>query len=346
MEAEKLQALHEFMKALQLKRKIFEMSDMILRHAPGNAKYNSPHLAYCRTGTLTHNTHAGQMKLLLADEMSIMLGLLHICKESKRELKELTHREIKVAVVVAGAAPGNHFSDLAKTFAFVDFHLYDPAPWGWYEPLEDRERTTNVSLYKEKFTGNMATEWSGKKGYDHIIFLSDLRTTDGLDGDTVFSQERFENSVSDDMENQKKMTIALGACYSVLKFRLRYYYDGISPDKEILEYFDGTIYLEGYPPNHSTETRLHVTDPSSVKKYEIKVYQDQLFYHNQVTRNPGKVLFGEGSLSYDNAYSRFVEDFLREHLSFDGESVRDRGVFDHYRVRALLDVLGGIGNSI
>ena len=142
------------------------------------------------------------------------------------------------------------------------------------------------------------------------------------------------------------MTMALGACYRVLKFRLRYYYDGISPDHEILEYFDGTIYLEGYPPNHSTETRLHVTDPSSVKKYEIKVYQDQLFYHNQVTRNPGKVLFGEGSLSYDNAYSRFVEDFLREHLSFDGESVRDRGVFDHYRVRALLDVLGGLGNSI
>ena len=184
MEAEKLQALHEFMKALQLKRKIFEMSDMILRHAPGNATYNSPHpLAYCRTGTLTHNTHAGQMKLLLADEMSIMLGLLHICKESKRELKEVIDRVIKVAVVVAGAAPGNHFSDLAKTFAFVDFHLYDPAPWGWYEPLEDRERTTNVSLYKEKFTEVMGMEWSGKsgkKGYDHIIFLSDFRTTDGV----------------------------------------------------------------------------------------------------------------------------------------------------------------------
>ena len=40
------------------------------------------------------------------------------------------------------------------------------------------------------------------------------------------------------VENQRQMTIAIGACYSVLKFRLRYYNDDTPPDTKTLEYFD------------------------------------------------------------------------------------------------------------
>ena len=126
MDRDKLQSLQNYLAKLEFKTKEFQMSDMILRD-------DSPHpLTYCRTGTLTHNTHAGQMKLLLADEMSIMLGLLHICSKSKTALRDLEDGSRKVAVVVAGAAPGIHFADLTNTFGFLNFHLYDPAPEGWY----------------------------------------------------------------------------------------------------------------------------------------------------------------------------------------------------------------------
>ena len=336
MDVDKQQLFATFLAGLASKRKEFEMRDMTLRD-------DSPHpVAYVETGPLTKNTHAGQMKLLLADEMSIMQGLLHICSKSGATLRALTYRQdsgrSNVAVVVAGAAPGDHFVDLSRTFGFVDFHLYDPAPRGWYPPLEAKSRRwprneRNVFLNRQNFTMDTAREWAGKKGYEHVIFLSDLRTGNG------FVTEQVEG----DMENQRKMTIAIDACYSVLKFRPRYHYDDTPEGKQILNYFDGTIYLQGYPPNHSTETRLHVTDLSSEKSYDIKKYEDQLFYHNQVTRNKKYVSYEPGELSYDNAHARFVKGFLWRKLRPIGQfiSERDRDYrgqlkFGHDRIRALL----------
>jgi len=331
MDVEKQQLLETFLAGLASERKVFEMRDMTLRD-------DSPHpVAYVETGPRTKNTHAGQMKLLLADEMGIMQGLLHICGKSNTNLGALQKRQAggraKVAVVVAGAAPGDHFMDLSSTFGFVDFHLYDPCvTWGWYRPLNDR-KPQNVSLYREYFTVQTALEWAGKKGYKHVIFLSDLRTGNGL----------VTEQVEGDMELQRQMTIAIDACYSVLKFRPRYYDDATPPAKKKMVYFDGTICLQGYPPNHSTETRLHVTDNNSEKEYDVQVYQDQLFYHNQVTRNPAKVLFGTGALSYDNAHSRFVKAFLLKHLRPLGQGISERDTnrgkikFGHGAIRALLE---------
>jgi len=334
MDVEKRQRLDDFLSTLVLQRKVFDMGEMTLRD-------DSPHpVEYVRTGS-TDNTHAGQMKLLLADEMSIMQGLLHICSNSGATLAALGREDGRsnVAVVVAGAAPGDHFVDLSNTFGFVDFHLYDPAPRGWYPPLEAKSRRwprneRNVFLNRQNFTMDTAREWAGKKGYEHVIFLSDLRTGDGM----------VTEQVEGDMENQRKMTIAIDACYSVLKFRPRYHYDDTTPDKKTLNYFDGTIYLQGYPPNHSTETRLHVTDLRSEKSYDIKKYEEQLFYHNQVTRNTKYVLFDPGALSYDNAHARFVKGFLLDNLRPLGQGIseRDRDYrgqlkFGHDRIRALLE---------
>ena len=331
MDAEKLRHLDDFLKNFTRKNKRFDMSDMILRE-------DSPHpLEYVRTGS-TDNTHAGQMKLLLADEMGIMQGLLHICSKFETTLQDVVSGRSKVAVVVAGAAPGDHFVDLSTTFGFVDFHLYDPAPRRWYGPLEakSKRRLCNVFLYTQNFELETAGEWADKKekGYNHVIFLSDLRTGDGM----------VTEQVEGDMENQRKMTIEVGACYSVLKFRPRYHYDDTTPDKKTLKYFDGTIYLQGYPPNHSTETRLHVTDLRSEKYYDIKKYEDQLFYHNQVTRNKKYVSYEPGEISYDNAHARFVKGFLWLKLRPLGQGIseRDRDYrgqvkFDHDRIRALLE---------
>ena len=331
MDVDKHQILEDFLQNLEFKHKSFDMSDMILRD-------DSPHpLEYCRTYGHTENTHDGQMKLLLADEMSIMLGLLHICEKSHTTLQglgfgRLEREAAKVAVVVAGAAPGDHFADLRNTFRFVDFHLYDPAPIGWCRSLQDSRKRRNVTLYKQYFTVKTAEEWQDKKQkrYEHVIFLCDLRTNTG--------NQRFPSldDVSADMKNQKYITKTINACYSVLKFCPRYY-DDTNPHAEdflTLKYFDGTIFLQGYPTKTSTETRLHVTDTESEKEYDTLVYEKQLFNHNQVTRNEEKILFGPDNLSYDDAYARFVEKFLERHL---GERHYNQRQFEHKRVRALLE---------
>ena len=335
MVRDKHQLLMDYMSSLKLEHKDFEKRDMIMKN-------DSPYrLEYCRTYGHTENTHDGQMKLLLADEWSIMLGLLHICEKSHTTLQglgfgRLEREAAKVAVVVAGAAPGDHFADLTKTFDFVDFHLYDPAPRVWCRPLFT---LTNVSLYTQFFTVKTAEEWADKKKkrYEHVIFLSDLRTCGG---------KRFPSSdeVADDMKNQKEMTEKIEACYSVLKFRPRYYdeTDPKAEDFRTLEYLDGTIYFQGYPTKTSTETRLHVTDTRSLKTYDTQIYQDQLFYHDQVTRNKNKVLFGPEELSYDNAHARFVKNFLLQNLQSVSEKQRDyynQLKFDHERIRSLLEDL-------
>ena len=152
---------------------------------------------------------------------------------------------------MTGAAPGHHFADLVHTFSFVDFDLHDPAPRGWYAPLKDRKRSPNVSLYTQFFTVDTAKEWVNKKVYEYVIFLSDLRT-----GDDMYADE-----VAGDMENQRQMTIAIGVCYSVLKFRPRYYDIYTPTEKKTVEYFNGTIYLQGYP--NSITTRSLGTPPRS-----------------------------------------------------------------------------------
>jgi hypothetical protein len=331
MDVDKRQLLETYLADLAFQRKEFDMRDMTLRD-------DSPHpVEYVETGAHTANTHAGQMKLMLADEMSIMQGLLHISSKSNTKMAALGREDgrAKVAVVVAGAAPGNHFWDLSRTFGFVDFHLYDPAPRGWYPRLTDRHRPQNVRLYKQYFTDLTAQEWTGEKrdekGYKHVIFLSDLRSGNG----------KVAAEVAGDMELQKKLTETIDACYSVLKFRPPFHVD-TGTDAPTLQYFDGTIYLQGYPPRNSTETRLHVTDTKSIKSYDIKVYQNQLFYHNQVTRNKTKVLFGPGDLRYDDAHSRFVKKFILYYLG--GISERDEDnqrqlKFGHDRIRAVAALL-------
>jgi hypothetical protein len=334
MGPDKQQLLRRYLASLALVHKDFSINEMRLHD-------KSPYpLKYVHTNHLTPNTHDGQMKLLLADEMSVMLGLLHICSKSKKELHDLRRYEgaAKVAVVVAGAAPGDHFLDLSATFALVDLHLYDPAPRGWHPDLEARVRRSScsghrVSLYTQRFTLETAKEWRSKKGYEHVIFLSDFRSGQG--------PYPSDGSIAVDMEAQRQMVIAMNACYSVVKFRPGYF-DETDPKSEYhrtLKYFDGTIYLQGYPPVASTETRLHITDTSSVKYYDTEVYQNQLFYHNQVTRNQAKVLFGPEKLGYDNAYARFVEGFLLQYMpsiSAMEHDWRGRRRFDHERLRVLL----------
>jgi hypothetical protein len=304
----------------QIKIRPFQKSDVLLIH--GTESDDSPQLQYKPQGDKTDNTHAGQMKLMLADEMSILDGLRHIFTKYKITLDDV--KKNNVAVVVAGAAPGDHFVNLSTTFGFLDFHLYDPCGgWGWNPVLSAKvnEMNTNVHVYTQLFLEKTAEQWKERSRYKYVIFLCDLRTGNGHDNAQVTA----------DMNLQKTLTETIQADYSVLKFRPPYYQKG---DPRYFPYLEGQVYFQAYAPKNSSETRLHVTNTESIKMYDIEKYENQLFFHNQETRNKTKNLYtvdSDVSLSYDNAYARFVKSELQKFAP--GLVILERGVLHPHRTR-------------
>jgi hypothetical protein len=252
-------------------------------------------------------------------------------------LDDVTKKRNNVAVVVAGAAPGEHFVNLSSTFGFLDFHLYDPCKsWGWSPVLSAKvdKRNTNVHLHTEFFLDETAQQWKIQRRYKHVIFLCDLRTN-----------AHDKPQIAKDMDLQKTLTNTIQADYTVLKFRPPYYEED---GPRYLQYLDGKIYLQAYEPPNSTETRLHITNTERTKTYDLKKYENQLFFHNQETRNQTKKLYTVDTdvhhpLSYDNAYSRFVKIELEKF--FPGLVISEVGVlhshnivnFRHDTVRSLLE---------
>jgi hypothetical protein len=307
----------------------FTQKDLTLDHV------NSHSMQYTAKGSTTQNIRDAQMKLSLADELGLVQGLLHICSYDT-ELQSIKDRSVKVAVIVAGAAPGEHLVDLAHRFDFLDFYLYDQRAIGktWNERLVAASRapnnnrsdaTSRITLHTKFLLQDTAAALKVEltQIYQHVIFLCDLRTGDA----------HSDTQVTEDMKLQRQLTLILNPCYSVLKFRLPY-----NSDKSEYEYLDGQIYFESFPPRNSTETRLHVTDTTSSTKYNPNLYENQLYYHNQVTRNVKQMLFTvEGkrdALSYDDAHRTFVRALLTNLLKTNVPNSDDK--FDRNTLRALL----------
>lgn len=301
--------------------KEFTTSDTVLVHG------QHPTLEYKHMGAKTANVHLGQMKLCVADEMAIALGLVHICsKAGYAGLDTIKRRDARVAVVVAGGAPGDHFCALSETFPFVDFHLYDERAWNHdlVTGARHSDATQPITLHHELFLLPTAKQWTIQSTYDHVIFLSDLRTQGVQRGDA-------DAIVDKDMQLQWQLTIALKADYSVLKFRLPYK----SKTREY-KYLDGILQFEAFPPRNSTESRLHVTDTTSSKIYYPILYANEMFYHNQITRNRLNCLFTTTGCAtpmlYDNAFCMFTQKFVCDLLCIDVLNHVER--FDHSKFRA------------
>lgn len=167
-------------------------------------------------------------------------------------------------VVYAGAAPGFHIPTLAGLFWSCHFLLYDPAP---FCPRLCRAPPANVTVHQSFFVGDIAADLAARYG-DRLVFICDIRTG------------RDECYVQADMERQKAWTRILNPTAALLKFRLPWG-GGETP------YFDGSVLLQAYPPQASTETRLAVTRAQIAapeRLYDNLTYEEQLAYHNAVGR--------------------------------------------------------------
>ena len=206
------------------------------------------------------NLHLGQLKLLLSE----MQMLIYYADNS-----------IVKTIVYAGAAHGNHIYILSKLFPDFTYHLYDISE-NWDERLYEKD---NIFVNNKYFDDIELEKWQNFT--DPVIFISDIRT---LDVDEKKGKER-EAVVGGDMMLQKNWVEKIKPCISLLKFKLPF------PDNpgQTLNYLDGAVYRQFYPPSQSAETRLLVKG-ISYRDWNLSKYERKCAFFNRIIRNKGLFL--------------------------------------------------------
>jgi hypothetical protein len=179
-------------------------------------------------------------------------------------------------MVYVGAAPGNHINILAEMYPEFEFHLYDPAPIGW-----EIKESPKVRIYKQLFTDDDTNTW---KDRNDVFFVSDIRSDIKIDEDDYKPSLENEKIIIGDMRRQENWHKTIKPVATLLKMRIPYAIPGI-PDK--FTYLSGYIFKQVYPGQSSTETRL-VPDGIKEATYDVKKYEDQMFYHNSIVREEFK----------------------------------------------------------
>lgn len=194
------------------------------------------------------NVHWGQVKLLIS-EIDFFINIP-------------TLKEKGGIVVYAGAAGGFHIPFLTKMFPNLLFILYDPANFG-IDP------TSNIIIRQEYFTDEIARLYSN---IPNIYFISDIR----LDAP---NEENFEKMVWLNNQMNKKWISIIKPVSSMLKFRFPF----IKPYTRT--FLNGNIRFQVFAPTTSAETRLIPFGEQSLKKYDTKIYEEQMTYFNHNYRN-------------------------------------------------------------
>jgi hypothetical protein len=218
------------------------------------------------------NTHLGQRKLMLS-EMQVLLKYYEI------------NPNVHPTVLYIGSAPGLHLTTLSRLFPHVKFILYDGAII--YKVLKknpkfevhdsttemnELDKTDPDSINDGFFTIAKCKRVAKTLDKDSLIFISDIRLT----------QDNMEEGVLRDMNLQKEWMKILTPKLSLVKFRMPW---KLVPE---ITYFKGSIFYGIWPPSKSTETRLMVTQKDIIENntiiYDVKNYDDILFYHNKYRR--------------------------------------------------------------
>jgi len=228
--------------------------------------------------------HLGQRKLLMSE-----IGAL-IRLDAKKEY----------TAVYAGAAPGVHTPLLSDLFPNVTFHLYDPAPFR----IRESDR---IKLFNVCFTDEIARTYTGRGGYEHLVFICDIRrSTD-------------ESMVWEDMLAQRRWHEIMCPVLTSLKFRLPWPGNGVAGDSNQVDYLDGDIHLPVWGPTSTTESRLVIEEGRhariSTRTYDCLAYEEEMCYFNRVMRpsiHRGHAMLSDG---LDGCYDCTAEVRLLERYS-------------------------------
>jgi len=242
----------------------FSLRHRLLDHRSAKGK---PWYSRKSRGELVTVNHWGQRKLLISE-----VEFLTRCVELGQEY----------TLLYAGAAPGSHLKFLADLFPQVRFVLVDPAPFSI-------EGTARLTILNEYMTAELASRYADTP---NLLFISDVRTANPR----VMPPDEVEERIRIDNQLQIDWIEKMDPDASLLKFRLPYYEEEIhkrlksesktpEDDRYInYKYFNGDIYLPVWGGQSTTECRLHVPKERTMKVYNTKRYQEQLFHFNTETR--------------------------------------------------------------
>lgn len=236
---------------------VISITDMLIQA-------DSPRLPYYQGSGQEKNTvHWGQRKLLI----------------SEIQFLTLFHESVSDPLVLYPGVAPLHVKILHKLFPAFTFHLYDTNPL--VKELADNK---SIFWYPQLFTDEIAASYSGKS---NVYLICDIRTADWK----VMTGEGVEEAVSQDMQLQNKWFSIIKPVAASMKFRLPY------PDKwpsPTYSYPFGYIFKQPWAPPNSTECRIvPVLDSNGnlqVVDWNIKEYEEQMFYHNTIVRDHQKFL--------------------------------------------------------
>jgi hypothetical protein len=197
--------------------------------------------------------HWGQLKMFL----TTLLFFMKVIKESDKE----------VHVIYAGSATGDNILLLCELFPNIKWYLADPRDHN--KELYDKSNKKKImEITKGYFDDNLAKKYADQflNRNFKLLFMSDIRegTEDDLILDNNESHIRWHKIIKPD--------------YSYFKFRCGY------ETEENYQYYDGTIYLQIFAPQSSTETRILFEKELKEKTYNIHEFQAKMFYFNRVIR--------------------------------------------------------------
>jgi len=164
-------------------------------------------------------------------------------------------------VLYVGAAPAIHTPLLSKLFPSLRFILVDPMKFSIHE-------TDKIEIRQEYFTDEMAKEFIGQD----FLLICDIRVSND-----EINYKPTEDEVKMDMLIQQKWVEIMKPKFSILKFRLPW-------DQKTFEYLDGHITIQPWGPQSSTETRLIIDNSLEKRVWDCKIYENQMYYFNTVTR--------------------------------------------------------------
>lgn len=256
---------------------------------------------------ISENIHWGQLKLFYSE-----LEFLTISMERKYDLSDCV-------VIYIGAAPGTHIGYLTKLFPSTYWILIDPNKF-------HITKSDYIDIYtgdRGFFTDDMIPEILDHKFLKICkcrLFISDIRT------------KTEETSIFNEMLDQQRWLLKLNADLSMLKFRLPYTLedgndmwvyclDSIKSyikqpigrpclnKKNNMCYLKGDIYVQIFPPQYSTETRLIVDKKDKYKMYNYDTikYEEKCYYYNTTIRKSNMIFDNSEEiknhiLGYDNNY--------------------------------------------
>jgi len=252
---------------------------------------DKPKIPYRRHPEETRGViHWGQRKLFLAE-----VFFLSECLASGFEGKK---------VIYIGAADGQHIPFLSKLFPFLEFDLWDPAPFA-PSVVEYGKKTGKIILHNDLFTSSDAKRLRSINEGNDILFISDIRSREISSEE---DQTAFFEGKENDMQLQIDSIRTLTPWAASLKFSPLY-------DNGETIFPSGRIVYQAWAPKSSTETRLWCfKDENPGYQDEMKIFNrpyEQVFYfQNNVfryTEIPTGSFPGANVLIVENTYDLWHE---------------------------------------